>query len=67
MPIPAETRFRNAVAANLLSSPGNFFFPGEVMKLVKLAADLGIPEPIARQTITSMVERPRHSITAGIE
>ncbi|MBJ2150663.1 hypothetical protein [Paracoccus sp. IB05] len=67
MTIPPETRFRNAVAANLLASPGNFFFPGEVMKLVRLAADLGIPEADARQVITSMVERPRHRITAGIE
>lgn len=67
MSIPPETRFRNAVAANLMASPGDFFFPGEVTKLVRIAEEMGVPADQARQIITTMVERPRHSVTAGIE
>ena len=67
MTIPPDVSFRNAVAARLACSPGNFFFPGEVKILVEFAADIGLPEDQAREIITAMVVSPRHQITAGIE
>lgn len=67
MSIPPEIRFRNAVSAAMLATPGGMLFKADIKGLLKRAASMDIPADQARQVITAMNDRPRHHVTRGIE